>query len=347
MKYRLILLSTLVMALAVLAGCKPGGLAGTLLSPIIDDIIANMSQSSLEALNDSMADINNSGASGVSYHIQYPGSWQQSPTLDERLAIASDRAFGLISADAATVSCPGGGEIVYTDPSGTWNSDNSSFSVVRTFSNCGSPGGLFTVSGDSLAGWSNLKGAGVYGAQKIQTGSVMNQAPVGKRFTRATNRYYITVDGNDAPLSSGGLTGNIAHTITWTAVSDTSRTFTINSNLTRKGFTAAGTNFFEHRVTTPAPVTVTADTAGGTRTISGTVKVEYILSNVVMTATMSGLVIPVDNCIPSSGSATIDITGSKTGSGSITYNSDKTATYSYTDSRGNTFSGNFTLCGCQ
>ncbi len=347
MKNKLLSTVAMIMLIAALWGCGRPNPVGTLLEPLVDDLIAHMSQSFIEAMNDGMSDIGNAGVTGLSYRVPYPGEWLLNPTPGERLSIASGALLDMFSAGAATINCPGGGSIVYTDPADTWNSDNSSFSVVRTFSNCGSPGGMFTVSGDSLVVWSNLLGAGIHGAAKIQAGSVMAQAPVGKRYTRSSNMYYITVEGNGESLSGGGLSGNSAHTITWTAVSDTLRSFRINTDLTRTGYTGPGIAIFKHRISTPDPLSVTTDIAAGTRTISGSVKVEHVFANITMTATMNGLVIPVDNCIPSSGTATIDIAGSKTGSGSIIYNSDMTATYSYTDSKGNTFTGNFTLCGCQ
>jgi hypothetical protein len=85
--------------------------------------------------------------------------------------------------------------------------------------------------------------------------------------------------------------------------------------------------------------------------VSGTVQVEHVRSGVIVQTTFSSLVIPMGNCTPSSGTATIAISGFWDGSGTITYNGDGTAnyTYSYTNSRGRTVSGEgtFAVSGCQ
>src|SRR5512137_372154 len=65
------------------------------------DTIAELSQSSLETVNDSMTDINTSGETDLSYRVQYPGSWQGQPNLQERLLMAEGNLMGPLSARAA------------------------------------------------------------------------------------------------------------------------------------------------------------------------------------------------------------------------------------------------------
>jgi len=62
-------------------------------------------------------------------------------------------------------------------------------------------------------------------------------------------------------------------------------------------------------------------------------------------------VVPMSTCAPTSGTATVAISGYWTGSGTITYTGDGNAnyTYSYSNERGRTVNGqgSFVLSGCQ
>jgi hypothetical protein len=108
---------------------------------------------------------------------------------------------------------------------------------------------------------------------------------------------------------------------------------------------------FEHNLSTPSPLTVTVDMSAETRTMSGSIEVEHVVRGLTVTTTFSSLVIPTGDCVPSSGSATIVISGAGDGNGTITYNGDGTAdyTYTYTTRRGRTRSGSgtFMVSGCQ
>lgn len=344
-------------AVIILAGCgkskeSSGGSGLGLLALMASgsSTVADMSQASLDTVNDSLSDINASGETSLSYRVPFPGSLQGNPILQERILMAEGTMMVPFSVKAATVSCPGGGSVDVTDPGGTWNSGNSDFYVTRTFNNCAGPIGLVLVSGDVLLYWSNMVGAAT-GAAKLQATSQVQQAPINKRFTRNATGGYVTVEGNGAPIDNGTISGAVAHTVAWSSVSGDARSFTINTDLTRRGYNALGTQVYEHHVTTPSPLNVTADTATLTRNVSGTVQVEHVLSGAVVSTTFSNLEIPMSNCSPSSGTATINITGYWTGSGTITYNGDGTAdyTYSYENARGRTVTGEgtFAVSGCQ
>ena len=88
-----------------------------------------------------------------------------------------------------------------------------------------------------------------------------------------------------------------------------------------------------------------------TWTVSGTIQVEHVLAGVTVETTFASLVIPMGDCAPLSGTATFAISGHWNGSGTITYNGDGTAnyTYTYTNERGKTVSGSgtFAVSGCQ
>jgi hypothetical protein len=358
MKLRINAVSLLAGAAIILAGCgEPEksnnglGLLG-LMALSSGDSIASMSQSSLDTVNDSMSDINLSGeTTTLSYNVPFPGNWQANPTLQERLLMAEGRMMDPLSVKAAplSTSCPGGGSVVVTDPADTWNSANTAFYVTRTFNDCTGPFGFFKVSGDVLLFWTGMNAA--TGVAKLQDGSQVQQAPINKRFIRNATGGYVTVEGNGATIDNGTISGAVAHTVAWNAVGATTRSFTINTDLTRKGYNGMGTLIYEHHVTTPTPLSVTADTTAGNRTVSGTVQVEHVRSGVIVQTTFSSLVIPMGNCSPSSGTATIAISGYWDGSGTITYNGDGTAsyTYSYTNARGKTITGEgtFAVSGCQ
>lgn len=348
--------SVLSAAVIILAGCgkseeSSGGSGLGLLALMASgsDTVADMSQASLDTINDSLSDINASGETSLSYRVPFPGSLQGNPTLQERILTAEGTMLAPFNARAATVSCPGGGSVVVTDAVNTWNSANTSFYVTRTFDNCTGPVGLLSVSGDVLLYWSGMNAA--TGAAKLQNGSQVQQAPINKRFTRNATGGYVTVEGNGATIDNGTISGAVAHTVVWSSVSGDARSFTIDTDLTRRGYNALGTQVYEHRVTTPSPLNVTADTTALTRTVSGTVQVEHVLSGAVVSTTFSNLEMPMSNCSPSSGTATMNITGYWTGSGTITYNGDGTAdyTYSYENARGRTVTGegSFAVSGCQ
>jgi len=279
-----------------------------------NDMVANISQSALESVNDGMSDINESGQTGVSYRIQYPKFWWEDCGFQERVCMAMNSLTDLFSAHAATLSCPTSGSITVTDPTNTWsNSAASSFFVERNFNSCGGPFGFATVTGDTLLSWSNME-SGQTGADKLHNGSILQQAPVNKRFTRNATGSYITVAGNGSQITDGTLTGNVAHTLTWSSVSGSSRTYTDDINLTRTGHSSDGTVIFTHTVTTPTVLTINADLNAQTRTIvSGTVRVVFTLAGIAMDTAFSNLVIPMGNCIPSSGSASITLSGAKSG----------------------------------
>jgi hypothetical protein len=310
------------------------------------DSIPAMSQSALEVVNDSMSDINNSGETNVSYNVQYPEIWRGNPTIQERICTASDKLLSFMSAYAASAVCPGGGSVTVTDPSGTWNSANASFYVERAFNDCTGPFGLFMVSGNGLLHWQGLDGTKT-GAAKIQKDSKLDQAPVNKRYTRILTGSYITVEGNGASISDGTLTGNVAHTINWSAVGGTTRVYSVDTDLTRTGYSASGSELFKHVVTTPIPLSVNVNMSALTRTISGTISIYHERANITMETTFSNVVIPMDTCLPSSGSASITISGRTNGSGSITYTGNGSADYTYTTAQGRTLSGSFVLSGCQ
>jgi hypothetical protein len=339
-------------AAVLLAGCgqsdsgEGGGGGLSLLLMSAKDSLAEMSQSSYDAMTDAMSDINTSGATDLSYRVSDPG-------LMERLAMAEATIMEPFSAEAAAgVACPGGGTYDVTDPAGTWNNSGlDSFYITRTFNDCAGPYDLVSVSGSSLLHWTDMK-TGVIGVNKLQAGSTVDQAPVNKRFTRVLNGDYVTVEGNGSSITNGVLTGTVAHTINWTTVGATTRSFTISTDLTRSGYLSNGTQIFVHTITTPVPLSVAVDMTALTRTMSGSVQVVYTLLGTTVTTTFASLVIPMNNCtVPTSGSATFVISGAGSGSGTITYNGNGTAHYSYTytNLRGRTRngSGTFTVSGCQ
>jgi hypothetical protein len=357
MKIRIIAVLLMAGTAIVMAGCEKSekndnntGLALlAVMASSSGDTIAEMSQASLDTVNDSLADINTSGQASLSYNVPYPATWRANPTIDERILMAEGNMMEPFSAKAATTTCPGGGSVEVTDAATTWNSDNSSFIVTRTFNDCTGPFGFFKVGGSGLLSWSGLNGAGVYGVSKLKSSTQVQQAPVNKRFTRVLTGGYITVEGNGGAITDGTLSGKVAHTVIWSSVSP--KTFTIATDLTRKGYNGQGTNLYEHHITTPSPLNVTADTTAGTRTVSGSVKVEHVRTGAIVTTTFSSLVISMNNCSPTSGQATVAISGYWDGSGTITYTGNGLAnyTYSYSNERGRTVAGqgSFVVSGCQ
>jgi hypothetical protein len=94
-------------------------------------------------------------------------------------------------------------------------------------------------------------------------------------------------------------------------------------------------------VTTPTDLTINVDTATSTRTItSGSIKVRHALANYDVVTTFSNAVCDINTCQPKSGSATVAVSGTISGSGSITFNNG-TVSFTYSSA-----SGTLTLPGC-
>lgn len=344
--------------MAILAGCsksnesKSNG-AGLLLLGLAmtGDYIEHMSQSAMDSVNDSLTDINNTGTTGLSYQLNIPREWQSYPSMEERICRAEGKFFDAFAASAATsgsISCTSG-SVDFLDFSDGWSTTATNFYVIRTFNKCSGPYGLFTLTGKSMIHWKNMNNSA--GIGKLIPGSVLEQVPMNKRVTRNSNGMYITVEGNSATTltdtNDSANTGKVAHTITWSAVSGTGRTFTVDSNLVRKGYTSGGSLLFNHQITTPTPLSIVVDLSAANRSISGKIRVHHVLSDVTLETTFVNLVVPINNCVPSSGTATIDISGSRTASGTITYTGNGSADYSYTTSSGRTSTGSFAVAGCQ
>ena len=358
--------STAIIAMALLAGiligCNKGNEnnasgAGVLLLGLAStgDYIENMSQSAMDSVNDSMTDINNTGQTNLSYQMSVPGEWRMHPTLAERVCRAEGSFADIFSAHAATGSifCTSG-SVDFNDASNGWSTPAATdYYVIRTFNNCSGPYNLFTLTGKTMIHWSNMK-TGVIGLNKLQGTSKLEQVPINKKATRNLNGMYVTVEGNSATTltdpNDSANTGKVAHTVIWSAVPDVNtRSFTVDTNLIRKGYTADGTLFFNHEITTPTPLSIAVDLGAAVpnRTISGTLRVYHVLANVTLETTFSSLVVPISNCVPSSGSATISISGARTASGTITYTGNGGAEYSYTTGAGKTTTGSFVVTGCQ
>jgi ureidoglycolate hydrolase len=94
-------------------------------------------------------------------------------------------------------------------------------------------------------------------------------------------------------------------------------------------------------VTTPTDLTINVDTAASTRTItSGSIKVHHALANYDVVTTFNNAVWDINTCQPKSGSATVAVSRSKSGSGSISFNNG-TVSFTYGSA-----SGTLTLPGC-
>jgi hypothetical protein len=256
----------------------------------------------------------------------------------ERFVAALKNLFIPASLYAADGSwpCPGGGKVSYTDPSTTWSSTNTSFTITRTFNECKSAGGYIQIDGTSTLECSNMRGTS---GNQLQNGSTIKQIPSDKTFTNTATGYYMTVSGNGS--------NGVAHTLTWQYPPESGydRTFTLDTNLTRRGYTPKGIKFFEHIVKTTTPYTINVK-VGNSRTIkSGTVEVSYALANITVTSTISNLVMGWSSCIPSTGSINFTVSGSRTGSGTISFANGQ-AQFTYTAASGNSISGEFAVSGC-
>ncbi|RME93231.1 MAG: hypothetical protein D6767_01450 [Candidatus Hydrogenedentota bacterium] len=282
-------------------------------------VISNGIDTSVNAVNDAMSDLNSANGGG-NITLLIPKDWQRKTLLQK----VSDSLNELFSANAAAVNCGKSG--TYDNTGGQWGT-SASFTVTRTFTDCSGILGLIQVNGTVSLAWSSLSTTSPY----VQSGTALTRTP-NLTITRVATGNYIQVSGSQ--------------TLNWTSVSGNNRTLTFSSNITRTAYQSSGTKLFTHNVTTPTNLTILVDLSAGTRTIqSGTTRVQNTETGATLETTFNNVVLSRSNCLPQSGSATFTFSvNGRSGNGSVQFSSGK-ATYSYSGEKG-TVSGTVTLEGC-
>lgn len=293
--------------------------------------VSDAVEGQVTSVNNATGDI---GTTGVTISRLSPAE-QRFLGEETVLQKTTDFAEHLFDSSLKAVACANGGDVTDT---GANFGGAAAFSVTRTLTGCIRDGGAFKRDGVVYLGWSNLSTTTPY--VQATPSSVMKRAVSSLKLTRVATGNLVEVKGNDATNAVNATNAN--HVLTWTAVTGTTRTLTMAINETRTGTTAAGVTRFRHNITTPTALTIAVDTTAQTRTIaSGSVAVEHAIKAYTVTTTFTNAVWDLTTCQPKSGSATIAVTGSKTGSGTVTFASGGKTSYTY-----NGTTGEITLQGC-
>ncbi len=295
-----------------------------------ENTVASAVESQLSVINSATSDVNTGNSTIISSLTPYE--------LDQLRGTLFDRAIDYLrqaldsSLHALPFSCSSGSVSDNASPN---FGAAASLTVTRTWSNCVGDAGQFRRNGVVYLGWSGLNMSTPY----VQSGTTLKRATNGLTMTRVSTGNYVEISGNDTSNQVSGYNGN--QVLSWTSVSGSNRSFTLAINETRTGKSSGGATLFQHIVTTPTNLTINVDTGAATRTIaSGTVRVQYQLAGITVDTTFNSAVWNIDTCQPVSGSATVSVSGAKSGTGSMTFNNG-TVTFSFEGSN-----STLTLPGC-
>ncbi len=313
----------LTLLLAAVAGCAKSS-SDTSSSDVSDAI-----ESQISTLNGATSDVN---AGNTSTAIAYMSPAEQKlldrQSFGQRIGEYAGRLLdSSLHATSVSVSCSSGG---FTDtPSTSFSGNSGSVLVTRQWSNCTGDLGAFKRNGTVYLQFSGLQGTTPY----VQNGATLVRATSSLTMTRTRTGNYVDISGNDTANQASGANGN--QKFTWTG----NTAYTLAINETRTGKMPSGSTLFRHVVTTPTPLAVSFSNT--TRTIqSGSVKIAHTLANFDVTTTFSNAVWNTSSCQPVSGSATVTVSGSITGTGTLSF-SNGTINFTYGDS-----SGTITTPGC-
>ncbi|GBF50749.1 putative lipoprotein [Leptospira ryugenii] len=243
----------------------------------------------------------------------------------------------------STYTCLGGGTISRTIEASSapfTGTGPSSFFGRRVFNDCILlRASRFLQNGNREVYWDQLATTSPY----LQIGSNLKVA-LNRTITDRFRSISVKVVGTGERITSGNE--RIASQATWSAVSSSSSTYSVTITESRIGSNSRGATIFDHSITTPTALVHTVSGTGSNRrrTINGSVKVSHNILKFDTLTTFKDVVWDASTCKPVSGEATVVITGSRTGGGTINFSTDS-ASYSYSGTSGSS-SGTVEFTGC-
>lgn len=317
------------MAILLLFGCAKNSSSAKDDSGDVSDAL----EGQITTINNGMGDINAGGGS-LAFLSPAEQRFLNEESFWQKIGGYAERLFDS-SLHATTTACSSSGSVDDTGQAfGT-----AAFTITRVWNACVRDGGAFRRNGTVYLGWAGLLTSQT-NSTYVTNGTTLKRATSGLTMTRVSTGNYVDISGNDSANTVSSTNAN--QVFTWGATTATTRTFTLSINETRTGKNSSGTTRFRHVITTPTNLTVNVDTAAQTRTIaSGTISVQHALANFTVSTTFSNMVWDMTTCQPKSGSANVSVSGSITGSGTLTFNSNGTVNFSY-----GTASGTISLPGC-
>ncbi|MBS0616838.1 MAG: hypothetical protein JSR44_01525 [Spirochaetes bacterium] len=291
---------------ALLAGCAHNGSSEAGMSDV-----SNAIQSQMSAVNSTTSDANAGSSSAIAYLAPWEKQVIEGQTFWQKIERYFDRAFDS-SLHAILVSCNSGSE---GDSPAVAFGSTMPFTVTRTWSNCvlSAGSGAFSRNGTVSLSWAGLQAASPY----VKSGATLTRSTgTGLTMTQTSTGNYVTIVGNDTTNTAGGNNGN--QHLVWTAAN----AFTLSMNATRTGSSSSGSTLFKHVVTTPTSLSITFNSGAGTRTIaSGSINVHHAIANFDVLTTFNNAVWSASTCQPQSGSATVTVSGTLKGSGTLQFSS--------------------------
>jgi hypothetical protein len=324
----------------------------------LNDTLTYMTKSVTDAISDGVGEANNQGqASGNLSFNSAPLELDSDFTLKETiLAFLRDKtsqtgtpAYAVVSPGPLT--CFSGTIDIAPDYASTWGTaSTTAFQMVRTFNSCMRYNGRHVIDGAAIHDWTGLDGTQTGGA-KIIAGTIMRQVPTNKKITNTINYRYAIMSGTSAgeTVSYNLQNYNTAHKLVYVApTAGSDRTFNMTITLERRIYTADNFLRHVHVVTTSVgqPVTVDVNLTNNTRTINGTVQVADAVSNYSMTAVYTNVTHAIGDCLPASGTIALTLTGKHAGTGTLTFNGDGTAAYTFTPMDDEETTGTIDMEGC-
>lgn len=263
------------------------------------------------------------------------------------LSLVKSRLTGSLEASSNySGACPSGGTIA-RDVTGNdfGQGGTTTVNAIWTFTNCAMY--QFSASGTRENDWASLSTSAPY----VQASSTLNIAP---NYTVSGSFGGETLTVTEAGKMSGTAVQNTgdhyAHTLTFSSATATTAAYTLQTNITWTG-ALGGSTIFQHTVTTPTPLSISWDKSAGHRTVnSGVQTISHDLAGFAVALTYSSVVFDYKTCLPLSGSISVNVTGTRTGTGSVTFHSGiADYTFTGTNARGQSVSesGSLAVTGCK
>lgn len=318
----------IIFALAGLVGCAKTSSNKTTDSTDVSDTL----ETQITTINNATGDMNAGSGSTLAMISPSEQRFLQEESVWQKLGNYIEAAF---DSSLHAVTCSTSGDVTDT---GANFGGTAAFTVTRVWTNCIRDAGAFKRNGTVYLGWTGLLTTATNGTL-ITNNTVLKRATSGLTMTRVATGNYVEITGNDSANAVSGTNAN--QVFTWSLPDANTRSASVTINETRTGKSAAGVTRFRHNITTPTALTIVTNVSAATRTIaSGTINVEHAIAGFTVSTTFNNAVWDMSTCQPKSGGASISVTGSRTGSGSLTF-SNGTVNFSFEGA-----SGSVTLPGC-
>ena len=297
-----------------------------------DPGITSVSYDVFNSISGIFADINAAGIGTVAYNTVPP---LKTPTLRQRVhalsyALSHFSLGSQLNAADTSAACPGGGNYALSISSGVWGS-TTYVTSTRTFTNCTGAYGHGRIDNAAQLKWSNLQ---TTGSPWLQTNSMLLRAPatqIIRTMIGTGETIYETGNGSSS-------TYPVSHTVIWTdyeSIGAHPLSIAINTTFRHYSSSAASSLLRTVVLTSRPYVTSTFVTGQTARTVSGTLVADVTESdntNYSVVITLTNVVWDA-NYFPTSGTATMSVSGGKSGTGTYTFGANGEVNYTYTEKK--------------